>query len=171
VLIQPGMMIYPNNHLNLRCETLPDTDPRKAVCDGDGNEALDDRYHFTNEMSQYAADALLSSLSFERLFGLAPASIQGLAASERSSAYRHDDMFTIAEYPDWDNLLGPVAPPDAYYVYYCSFCSSNLTFDNASNPAQICTRRFIENLAHVQTFITNAYWDMGYGCGNLSASR
>ncbi len=156
VLLQPGWML-PNREdftLNARCDDMPSSDPRFALCAGPKgmydlrfpNEELD-------EMGIVAGNTFLHPPTFELFFGVAPETIEGFLSSNRQRSYRIVPIYRLGiPSTDWTAKLGALGAKDYFYTPIISGPS------NGVSDAYL-SRAFMTGLARTHTFITYGYYD------------
>ena len=163
VLLQPGYMLAPvDAYFHTTCLHLDASDPRNPLCVENPVE-LDLRHPGgVNGVLMAGHDAVLTPDGFERLFGVPPQSVVGLAAKDRLGAFRYASITDSTLFELWYSLMGTLASYDTYYLPRLDTGLDAVGFSVATTA----TVPFMESLAHLHVFISNAFYD-----GIIAADR
>jgi hypothetical protein len=132
---------------------------------------------YSDIQDAYTNESMRNVARLQTMLGVAPATIVGLQPAQRTNAY-HTIGFPVIgddERPTNDKntlagLFGTLNAPDSYYVAwnqyaylaatqpYGSYTRINLPLSADSDP--LYGEMFLQNLQHVQTFLTNALRDL-----------
>ncbi len=157
VLLQPGFMVAPVKvYIHTLCGDMAQRDPRAAGCLVN-DRAMDLRFPDVglDALFDAALGVLLSPSGFETLLGISPTQVAGLPASERQGAFRQIIIDDRDRYSEWLAVLGPLPDHDFYHLPRL-----NTGLVTAAFPTdEVNTSPFIHSLAHIDTFISNAFFD------------
>lgn len=162
VLIQPGVarpwqaLLQFGSEAERRGALLDDPD-FVGECSYHGARTAE----WCRELDEAIVDRMTSLSGFEAIVGRPAAEVPGLAASQRSGAFRCSapecplggDPVTTPD-PSWIAELGALPQRDHYFSLFVGGRASELDDDPPYLP-------FAEVVPHVHTLITNARWDLG----------
>jgi hypothetical protein len=156
ILLQPGLMLAPvEPYYHATCRRLAEGDEREAFC-AVAAETHDLRARDVLDGVLAAGHAaVMDPTVFTRLFGVRPETIEGLAAQERFGAFRHATVSEQMLFPSWFEKMGVLPDHDTYHLPELRTGLTSFAFPTA----EVNTEAFIESLAHLNVFISNAYYD------------
>jgi hypothetical protein len=109
-----------------------------------------------------ARESMLDPVAFEQRFAVAPSRVIGLAARERTGAFRvaypsqlvRETPDVLAEPRVWTDALGVLPEWDQYFI-------DNILWTTRASPdvLPLGFRLFLEQAPWIQTLITDAFWD------------
>lgn len=122
---------------------------------------IEEEPEWASGVIQSAGTVLASLDGFESLLGLDPADVEGLPASQRDGAFRETNPRGTLAVPiaadDWKAALGELELYDRYFLAENPLIAPG--GDYPRNSAAPCWR-FLRSIMHVNTFVTNATFDM-----------